>query len=199
MDQAIVTLGSNRYLNKANDTYPGAESAEQTYPGLAGKIVTLTKEEAEALTDITVTDYTSSTKLLAGRYQYVKVAAALTITPARGLAAWWDPTVNNETFTVDSDAPTTNSLLAGFFINAPTAGKYCWIALDRAYAKGKASSLTDAAAVGQILTVVAAAGTVDNPAASVTGYTIIAEEAAVAGTLKKVRLATVGNNVVGHF
>ena len=66
------TLGPNRHLNKVNHQYIGSASSEQPYLGMLGQEMVLSAAEAAALTDTSVTDYSSTTPLLAGRYKYVK-------------------------------------------------------------------------------------------------------------------------------
>lgn len=167
MNNFAPYLFGARYLNDVNAQYLGSGGQESivTFNGHLGQEIWLSAEEAQGLTNISATDYTSSTPLLAGKYQLVKMKSANTITPARGLAVYWDPTAAIDSFIVTTDAPTGKSQFAGFLINAPTNSYYCWILVEGdGYLKGKASSLTDTAAVGDTLAVVAAAGTVDTMA-----------------------------------
>lgn len=162
-------LFGNRYLNDVNIQYLSSggvvTTPGQQFNGMLGQKITISSDVALQLTNTAATDYTSSTPLLAGTYQLVKMKSSNTITPARGLAVYWDPTADIDAFIVTTDQPTGKSQFAGFLINAPTAAYYCWILVEGdAYLKGKASSLTDTAAVGDFLTVVGAAGTVDTVA-----------------------------------
>lgn len=160
-----ITLGSSAaFLNEVQDSYPGSSDSfiASQYPGMLGRQITLSNDEALALSNLSGTDYTSSTPLKGGTYQYVKMAASVTIAAARGLAVYWKAG-SDGTFTVTTDAPTGGNQFAGILINALAVGKYGWILVSgEGYIKGKASSLTNTGAVGQLMSVVAAAGTWDN-------------------------------------
>lgn len=173
-------LFGNRYLNDVNLQYLSSggqvTTPGQQYNGMLGQKIVLSAEHAAQLTNTSATDYTSSTPLLAGTYQLVKMKSANTITPARGLAVYWDPTADIDAFVVTTDQPTGKSQYAGFLINAPSNSYYCWILTDGdAYLKGKASSLTDTAAVGDQLVVVGAAGTVDTVAKNAAELTLLTD------------------------
>lgn len=158
------TLGPNRHLNKVNHQYIGSASSEQQYLGMLGQEMVLSAAEAAALTDTSVTDYSSTTPLLAGRYKYVRFKSSLTITPARGIAVYWDASSAFDAFTVTTDQPTAGTQFAGICINVVTAGYYGWILVEgEGYLLGKASSLTNTGAAGQLLQPVAATGAWDNP------------------------------------
>lgn len=176
-------LFGNRYLNDVHVQYlsSGGQVTNPAlqYNGHLGQKITLSASEALGLTNTSQTDYTASTPLLAGTYQLVKMKSTNTITPGRGLAVYWDPTADIDSFIVTTDAPTGKSQFAGFLINAPSNSEYCWILVEGdAYLKGKASSLTDTAAVGDFLTVVSAAGTVDTVAANFSELTTLTDNTA---------------------
>lgn len=159
------TLGSDRYLNDVNSSYIGSYDGIQEYKGMLGREIWLSDSEALALTNLSQTDYLSTTPLLGGCYKLVKMKSTKTITPARGLACYWDPTASTDAFQVTSDAPTGKTQFAGVFINAVSVSKYAWILVEGlAYIKGKASALTATGAVGDLLSIVTAAGTFDNQA-----------------------------------
>lgn len=163
--QYLITLGSERYINRVNYQFPMSTDVGQSYPGLLGAEFTLSQEDAERLTDTTVSGYSSSTKLGPGRYKIVKFASSLTITPARGLAVYWKAAQSPNEFIVTTDAPTGHSLFAGICLNAVTAGYYGIILVEGfTHIQCKASSITKSGAVGDVLKVVAAAGTWDNNA-----------------------------------
>lgn len=158
------TLGSDRYINTVNHQYLGSYGPEQTYPGMLGQEMVLSAAEAAALTDTTVSGYSASAPLLAGRYKYVKFHSTLTITPARGIAVYWLASATFEAMTVTTDQPTAGTQFAGICLNVVTAGYYGWILVEgEGYLLGKASSLTNSGAAGQLLQPVAATGAWDNP------------------------------------
>lgn len=193
-------------MNRVNDATPGgfaSGAGSYAYTGLVGREIVLSATKAKRLTDTTVTDYSSTTWLMQGAYQYVKLKGTLTITPARGLVVYWDTGAtqgsDDTAYQVTTDDPGGTSLIAGVLINAPTAGNYCLIqTAGVVYAKGKASSLTKSGAIGDAMYVVAAAGTVDN-LADVTGLTSVelrkyvgtAWEAPAAGSLKRIVLKNI--------
>lgn len=155
------TLGSDRYLNDVNSTGIGTQDGVQDYKGMLGRKVALSNTEALNLTNTSATDYTSSTVLKGGVYQLVKLKSANTITPARGLAVYWDPTTE-DSFIVTTDAPTGKTQFAGILINAPSNSKYAWILTDgMGYVKCKAS-LATTGAVGDLMTIDTATATFDN-------------------------------------
>lgn len=160
----LWTLGGERYLNKVNYQYVMSSDVAQQYPGLLGAEHTYIQDEAEALTDTSVTGYSSSTKLGPGTYKIVKFHTTLTITPARGVATYWKAGEDPDSFIVTTDAPTGGTQFAGLCINVVTAGYYGIIQISGVgHALGKASSLTNTGAVGQRLSIVSATGAWDNP------------------------------------
>ena len=164
-EQFLMTLGSERYLNKVNYQYILSTDVAQQYPGLLGKKWTIDQATAENLTDSSVAGYSSSTKLGPGTYQLVKFASGLSITPARGLAVYWKAGEEPGSFVVTTDQPTGGTQFAGICINAVTAGYYGFILVSPGigHVKG-AAALSQTGAVGQPLFVDAATGTFDNPA-----------------------------------
>jgi len=162
-----ILLGA-RYLNDVNAQYLGSGGTDprNPYSGMLGQEIELSAAEAAQLTNTAATGYSATTPLLAGTYKLVKVDSTCTITPARGLVAWWDASAALDSFIVTPDAPTAATQMAGIFIGAPTPGYYCWILVQgEAYLLGKASALTQTGAAGQLLSPVVATGAWDNDGA----------------------------------
>lgn len=156
------TLGSDRYLNDVNSTGIGTQDGVLDYKGMLGRKMALSNTEALNLTNLSATNYSSTTPLKGGVYQLVQMKSANTITPARGLAVYWDPTAADNAFIVTTDKPTAGSQIAGFLLNAASNSKYVWILVEgMGYLKCK-SSLAQSGAVGQICTIDTATGTINN-------------------------------------
>src|SRR5574343_222762 len=99
----LITIGGERYLNRVNFQYPMSTDPAQAYPGLLGAEFTLTDAEAAMLTDTTVTDYSTSTKLKAGTYKVVKLKSSASVAAKRGCLVYWDTSANPEDFQVTTD------------------------------------------------------------------------------------------------
>ena len=162
-----ILLGA-RYLNDVNAQYLGSGGTDtrNLYTGMLGQEIELSAAEAVQLTNTAATGYSAITPLLAGTYKLVKLKSTTTITPARGLVAWWDAAAALDSFIVTPDAPTAATQMAGIFIGAPTVGYYHWILIQgEGYLLGKASALTQTGAAGQLLSPVVATGAWDNDGA----------------------------------
>lgn len=161
----ILTIGSERYLNRVNSVAVMSADAAQSYPGLLGAEQRLTQEEAEALTDITVTDYSASTKLCAGVYKVVRLKSSASVAAKRGCLVYWDTGVAPNLFQVTTDVVGAQGPVAGVLINVITAGYYGIIQTEGvAYCLAK-SSITTTGATGQVLVAVTdTQGRVDNVA-----------------------------------
>lgn len=114
-------------LNLVNDTVPGGTASigsRAKFGGQLGKAIWLDTEQALQLSDLT------TGTLYGGGYRYVQLhASAGTI--KRGQLLFWDNTAAVNLYRVHSSATTTTDItfasLAGFALNVPTAGNYCWI------------------------------------------------------------------------
>lgn len=124
------------YLNNAGETYPGGNSS-QLGGGDLGNEIFLTDAEAQALTDTSRT----ITRLRQGFYQRVLSKAGSTASPAAGIAAYWDGTVDNlGNYIVTPD--NNNGIFVGFYLDSVAKGTYCWIQTGGVVNVKCASSIT---------------------------------------------------------
>lgn len=119
-----ITTG---FLNTVDDEAAGGPVSgvgEAQYQGQLGAWVSLTAAQAAKRSD------TSVATLFAGVYRYVRTKTGSTISPARGLIAFWDTSVAGLTDSVVTpDLPTRPSRIAGIYLNAitKTAGNFGFI------------------------------------------------------------------------
>lgn len=182
-------------LNAVNDIAPGQSVLNALggsyYGGLLGVRVALGPDEVR---------YKSSVgTLYGGVYQYVKVSATHTASPAVGTLAYWLPvssTVLEDQYTVSADAQpatTAPTLVAGVFLNAITPGNYGWIQIAGRATVLYDSSITDNT-VGDLVTAkvsATVASTADAIVSTTTGLMVagalgIAEVQPVASALKTI-------------
>src|SRR5438128_957939 len=119
--------GKNAALNQVNDTFVGGgDAAPGAHPGQLGKTKRLTHAQAAQLSDTTIGT------LYGGVYQYVLSKSGSTAAPARGLTTFWSSAANVIAYTVtpDSAGIADDGRYAGWYINAPSKGNYCWIQVD---------------------------------------------------------------------
>jgi hypothetical protein len=146
-------------LNTMNDDYPGGGSQAPGFaPAQLGQRVILGVNEVKSSHAIG--------DLYEGTYQYVQTYSSDTVSPARGLLAFWR---DRATYLVTtSDA--TGSELAGVFINPITKGKYGFIQAIQG-GRGVVQSSTAGGALGDIAVVNQAAGTAIAISATVAAVT----------------------------
>ena len=125
----MTPMLSSGYLNTEDNTLVGKTATgsvvnfpAQSYLGQLGKLLVVDDAEALRLSKTTIGI------LRAGAYALVQTKAGSTAAPARGLGAFWDINANNGVgkSVVTPDMAAT-SVLAGYYISAPTKGNYCWI------------------------------------------------------------------------
>lgn len=106
------------FLNAVDDEAAGGPVSgvgEAQYQGQLGGELFLTAAQAAKASD------TSAATLFAGIYRYIRTKAASTLTPARGIIAFWDvATAGLTDSVVTPDLPTGTSLIAGIYLNAIT-------------------------------------------------------------------------------
>lgn len=165
MGQQIWTLGSERYINRVNTVAVMSADSAQSYPGLLGAEHYYTQEEAERLTDTTVTDYSTSTKLSAGVYKIVKLKSSASVAAKRGCLVYWDTSVEPSIFQVTTDVIGANGAVAGVLCNVITAGYYGIIQVDGiAWCLCKGTITTTGATGQPLVAVTDTQGRVDNVA-----------------------------------
>lgn len=189
LNDATVGGQAGFYGNRSNDGSGG-----DRMPGLIG--LELELDDAGARKFAAALGLTVGV-LKKGRYRRVKTKAGSTVTPARGLAAFYSSLTDEAADTVTPDMP-TNPIFAGVYLGAVTAGNYTWIQVSGlAPAQFVASALTTTSAVGLPVQLVAAssAGRFDNVAIATSatlGHVIKVvgqqAEAAVADTISYVFL-----------
>lgn len=149
-ESPIIRISSG-LLNKVNDAVIGGTASigsRSRYAGQLGKVLWVSQELIGNMYDPAVGT------LYGGRYRYVRYNAADTPAPVVGQAAFWDTTVANWSsayqVTRESNLSSVDNdvLMAGIFINVPTAGNYCFIQ-DVGQVKVKfRGTLTAAGAIG---------------------------------------------------
>jgi hypothetical protein len=152
---------SAKYLNNVNDAQiggtitgaPAGTNFTQGYQTVPGDRVILSPSDALALSNNSVGN------LYTGTYRYVATRNNSTSSPVRGCGAFWDPTAAgnisspaaDKLYQVTSDgnaANYTNTLLAGVFINAITAGNFGWIQESGKVSAKFRNAITGTAAIG---------------------------------------------------
>jgi hypothetical protein len=112
-----ISYGTTVKLNTVNDTVCGGASSQGTGATLYGGILGI---EIEFTDDQVYYDSTIGT-LYGGVYKYVKTLS----TGGAGVKGHWAFWSNPDTVLVTATAQDGNH--AGVFLNAVTAGNYCWI------------------------------------------------------------------------
>lgn len=168
--ESPVIRVSTGLLNTVNDDVIANQAGitgVSKFGGQLGKTLWVSSEQIGQMFDSTVGT------LYAGAYQYVLVAAGQTI--AAGDLLYWDEGAADTTFTVTKAVDTTTknyASVAGFALNAISAGNYGFIQIAGKATGRYVASITGTKQVGaQVMASVATAGRVDVIDAAITGLT----------------------------
>lgn len=107
-------------VNATNDPLVGQSvTGGQPYSGQLGAVMTLNKDQAQALA--------GAGTLYEGKYQYVQfLLTQAGTTLANGPMYWSDP----DNFIVSADVPTNGANFAGVALNVVSKGNYGWIQIE---------------------------------------------------------------------
>lgn len=181
-----ISYGTTARLNLVNDTVCGGASSQGTGATLYGGILGI---EIEFTGDQVFYDSSVGT-LYGGVYKYVKTLSTGG-NGVKGKIAFWSDDAN---FVVTATAQDGNQ--AGVFLNAVTAGNYCWIQVGGDASVLFADSITkETPAIKDVVVVTSGAATADVEA-DTTNYTNliykrilgIAKAAPVGGAISVVEL-----------
>lgn len=186
-----ITTG---FLNTVDDEAAGGPVSgvgEAQYQGQLGAWVSLTAAQAANRSDASVAT------LFAGVYRYIRTKTASTISPARGLIAFWDvATAGLTDSVVTPDLPTGTSLIAGIYLNAitKTAGNFGFVQTAGIADVQGVASFAETPAVGDLVIASTGAkmdnlaGAVDIDPLEVQAIIGVAEEVPADGTITRVML-----------
>ena len=187
-----ITTG---FLNTVDDEAAGGPVSgvgESQYQGQLGGELFLTAAQAAKRSD------TSVGTLFAGVYRYIRTKAGSTLTPARGIIAFWDvATAGLTDSVVTPDLPTGTSLIAGIYLNAitkTTPGNFGFIQTSGIASVAGVASFAETPAVGDLVIASTGAlmdnlaGAVDIDPLEVQAIIGVAEEVPADGTITRVLL-----------
>lgn len=148
MQTNVAQLTTGDYTTQS-DVNPGGGDSPGFAPGQLGKSVWVDAKRGDP--GIPAGE--------AGRIQYVKAKASTTVSPARGVLAYWD---DKDDFVVTQDNPTVGQAMAGIWLGATAEGSHGWIWKEgRCTAKFLSSTTKTTPAVGDAVVNYGASGLAD--------------------------------------